>query len=311
MSAPTNLRANHSHLFGSSKLPALEAMFKWELSMYPSLREKIGNQKKMSSDITQTSELADMPLLQQVQEGQDYTYSRPRQGASKTITALKYGLGFTISEEMVEDGKFDFIGDMVRKLAKSAKETQEINFMNLFNNGFSSATTADGVSIFNSDHTLPSGGTYRNVLSTAADLSPTSLQTALIDFANQFVGDTGIFYKIDPKILLVASNSDNAFYARELVQSTGKVDSSDNNINSLQRPGLVVVESPHLTDTDAWFLLGDKADHSLTVYSRKPIETKAAGSDAGFDNDSMKYKCRYREEVAATNGYGVFGSAGA
>lgn len=309
MSAPQFLRTNYSDLFSSSQLPVLESLFRWELMQHPSRREQLFNMRKTDRDIYQTSELADLPLFNTIPEGTDYTYTSPRQGANKTIVPLKYGLGFSISEEAVDDGKFDHIADMVRKLAKSARESQEIQAMAMFNNGFTTQTTADGVSLFNTAHVLPSGRTFRNQLASDADLSQTSLDTMLTDFETQFIGDTGIIYTMTPKILLVHSSQKR--YAKELAGSPAKPDTTDNNLNAFLDDGLMVVSSPHLTDTDAWFLLAEASQTGLDVVSRKPIETKAAGPDAGFDNDSIKYKSRYREKIDTVHAYGVFGTTGA
>jgi hypothetical protein len=100
-------------------------------------------------------------------------------------------------------------------------------------------------------------------------------------------------------------------YALELVGSELKPDSADNNMNSLKGEGLQVVASPHLTDSDAWFILGDSNKTGLRIVRRTGIETKAAGPDAGFDTDSMKYKSRYREKIGVTHAYGIFGTPGA
>ncbi len=102
----------------------------------------------------------------------------------------------------------------------------------------------------------------------------------------------------------------NRRYAMELVGSELKPDSADNNTNSLKGEGLMVVSSPHLTDTDAWFLLAPKDQTGLRIVRRTGIETKAAGPDQGFTTDSILYKSRYREKIGVTNPYGVFGSAG-
>jgi hypothetical protein len=306
MSAPVIVRGNYSDLFGTSMLPALEEMFRSELAMHPSRREQLFKMVKTERDIWQSSEVHDMSLMVEIPEGTDYTYTRPRQGASKTLIPLKYGLGFSISQEAVDDGKFDFIADATRKLAKSARESQEISAMNIFNNGFSSETTADGVALFHATHTLPSGSSFRNKASSDADLSQSSLDTALADFDKIFVGDSGIIYRMVPKVLLC--HSDSKRYARELVGSDLKPDTADNNLNAIKEDGLTVVTSPHLTDTDAWFVLAEKADTGLRIISRKGIETKSENS---FDNDSIKYKTSYREKIGAIHPYGVWGTQGA
>lgn len=303
------LRANYSDLFGSSMLPVLEELFRSELEMHPSRREELFKIVNTNRDIYQMSELLDMPLFSEVPENTEYSFSRPKQGANKTLTILKYGLGFSISEEAVDDGKFDFISDAIRKMAKSAKESQEIAAMNIINNGFSSETTPDGLSIFNTAHTLPSGLTFRNRASAEVDLSQSALDSALADFETQFIGDSGIIYKMMPKVLLVHPNSKR--YAKELIGSDLKPDSMDNNMNSLKEEGLRVVSSPHITDTDSWCLLAAPSEHGLRIVQRKPIETKAAGGDVGFKDDSILYKSRYREVLGAAHAYGVWGTIGA
>jgi len=290
-------------------LPALEEIFWSELEQHPMRREQLFKTVNTTSDIYQSSEMHDMPLFSTVAEGTDYSFSRPNQGANKTFSIVKYGLGFSISEEAVDDGKFDFISDAVKKMAKSARESQEISAMNIFNNAFTSETTADGQYVFDTDHTLPSGLTFRNKPSTASDLSPSALDEALVDFETQFIGDSGIIYKSSPKILLVHPTLKR--YAMELIGSELKADTADNNMNSLKGEGLVVVSSPHLTDTDAWFLLGDKSQTGFRIINRSSLQTKGSGEDVGFINDSIYYKSKYRETLGVIHPYAAYGNAGA
>lgn len=319
MSAPRFQRDNYSDLFGATMLPALEELFRFQLMQHQSRRNQLFKIVSTDGDIWQSSELHDMPLLQQINEGQDYSFEAPAQGAHKTLKPVKFGLGFSISEEAVDDGRFSYIADAVAKLAKSAKESQEIGAMNILNNGFTTETTADGVALFSTAHTLPSGGTIRNRLSSDADLSNSSLEQMLIDFETQFLGDSGIIYRMTPRYLVV--HPSNKRLAMELIGSelrakTVEADSGDgitnvNNMNSLKQDGLIVVSSPHLTDQDAWFLTAEPSETGLRVIQRKPIETKAGGPDVGFVNDSILYKCRYREKIGAIHPYGTFGTTGA
>lgn len=306
--SPVAFRSQYSQLFGSSMLPVLEELFSLEMSMHPSRREQLFKKVAWDRDIWQSSEMHDMDLFSEVAEGTEYPLKRPKQGAAKTLSMVKYGLGFSISREMVEDGKFELIGDMVRKLAKSGMESQEIQAMNIFNNGFSTETTADGVALFSTAHTLPSGGTFRNRPTTYADLSESSLQTALSDFEQVFVGDSGIIYNMKPKVLLV--HPDNKRYAMELIGSELKADTSDNNMNSIKGDGLVVVSSPHLTDADAWFLLADAPETGLRIIERNALSTQAAPEAVGFLSDTIVYKSSYREKIGVTHPYGIYGNEG-
>lgn len=300
------LRPQYSDLYGPSMLPVLEELFRLEFNMAAAIREQIFKVVSHDRDIWQATELHDLPLHQEMSEGEDYSYYSPKQGFDKTLSMVKFGLGMSISEEAIDDGKFDLVADSIRRMARSGRESQEISAMNIFNNGFSSELAADGLSVFNSAHLLPSGGTYRNRPTAFADLSVSSLETALTDFETQFVGDTGIFYRLMPKILLV--HSSNRRLAKELIGSELKPETNDNNLNSFKEEGLMVMSSPRLVDADAWFLLAPAADTGLRIVSRKPIETK---SNECFDNDSVKYKSRYREKIGVTHGYGIYGNSGA
>lgn len=309
MSAPALLRNQFGDLYGSSALPVLEEIFMNELLRHENKREQLFKVVSSDRDIWQSSEVHDMPLHQIVAEGTNYSFDRPQQGASKTLTHDKYGLGFSISEEAVEDGRFDMIADAIRKMAESALESQEVSAMNVFNNGFLSELAADGVAVFSTAHTLPRGGTFRNRPTAFADLSQSSLDEALADFDTIFVGDTGIIKKVQPRILLV--HSSNKRYAMELVGSDLKPDTADNNMNSIKPDGLRVISSPHLSDEDAWFVLDEPSKTGLRIVSRTGIETKASDPSVGFMTDSIFYKSRYRESIGVTHAYSIYGNQGA
>ncbi len=308
MSAPLGLRSNFSDLFSSTALPALEERFRHRLEMHPSVRERIFDVKRTSRDIWQASESTDLQNFVQIPEGTDYPLVRNRQGANKTLVPLKYGLGFSISEEMVEDAKFDAIGELVEAVADSAVDSREQSGIAIFDGAFGATNAWDGLDLCHTAHTLPSGLTFRNKPSTDADLSRSALQSAIGDFRTQFIRDSGKIANLMPKVLFV--HDSNRMYAKELLGSSQKPDSMDNNMNSLQDEGLIVISTPRLADTDAWFLLAEPSKTGLKIIERKGIETKAAGPDAGFINDSIIYKSRYREIVGVTHAYGIWGSSG-
>lgn len=304
--APVILKGNHSQLYGPNMLPALEELFRAELDLHPSRRDALFTMKKITSDLYQASSLEGLPLFSSMSEGEDYSYQSVRQGASKNIAPVKYGLGFSISEEAIEDGKIDMIAHGVQAMARSARESQEIQAMAIFNNGFSSVTTPDGAALFSTTHSNPSGLTFRNKAASDLDLSQSALEAAWNDMETQFIDDNGLIQYCMPKILLVPTALRRT--AEEIVKTPRKLDSEYNNINTLSDDGIIVISSPHITDTDSWYLLADKSKTGLRIISRKGIETK---SNDVFDNDSVRYKSRYREKVDVVSARGVWGSTGA
>jgi phage major head subunit gpT-like protein len=310
MALPKLQRSQFGDLYGSAMLPVLEEIFASNLKNVPRVRDQIFKSVMHDRDIWQYSEVHDLPLFSSISEGADYSFERQKQGYDKTFTMVKYGLGFSISEEAVDDGKFNFISDAIAKLAKSARETQEQSAMDVLNNGFGSETTADGSAIFATNHPTPSGSvTIANKPATDADLSFSSLSDALSAFKKAFKGDSGIIQNIQAKTLLVPTEL--GLYARQLVSSAYKADTDHNNINPFHN-SLMVLESPHLTDADAWFLLADKSENGLRMIIRKGIETKAATPESvGFLNDNILYKARFREDVGAVHPQGLYGTTGA
>lgn len=306
--SPVMTQTNFTQLFGSGALPVLEELFRAELARHPSRRDQLMNMISHDRESYQSSERHDLPSFRTMSEGEEYTFERSKQGASKTLTVTKYGLGVSISEEMVEDSRFSEISMLISGLAESGRESQEVLAMNLFNNGFSSETTADAVAVFSTSHTLPSGGTLRNRASTDVDLDITSLTSAITDFDSVFVSDQGKIFKMMPKYLVV--HSSNRLIAKELVGSNLKPDTADNNLNPVMDEGIAVVSSPHLADSDAWFLTAQPRDTGFRVIVRKPLETKADMSQ-GFKNDAILYKARFREAYGVIHPYGIWGTSGA
>lgn len=317
MSAPTTVRGNYGDLYGSSKLPVLEEIFRAGYDLEPAVWSKCFKVVPAKTDIWQATEIHDLPQFNEMAEGANYTYGKPNEGASKSFTIKKFGLGVSISEEVISDGHEITAAEMVRELGRSGAESQEIYALDVFNSGFTgtTVTSADGQNVFDTDHSLPGGATFRNELSAAADLSVTSLETMLTDFATVFVSDNGKVLNIMPKKILVHPS----FYrlAKELIGSDLKPNdvSSDNGptnaMNSFKQEGLMVEQSARLTDTDAWFMLADADKTGLRIAMRKPIETKFSPEAVGWERDSILVKSRYRLERGVTHAYGIFGSPGA
>lgn len=307
MITPVMLRGNYSALFGTTALPALESIFRTSLRMYPMQRERLFQVVNTDRDIVQDTEMGDLPGMIEIPEGTDYTFVAPRPGWNKTYIPKKFGLGFSISREMVDDAKWSVIGQMVADLARSASYSQEQSAMDIFNNGFTSTNVGGaGLPLFSAAQTLPSGLTFRNRPTTDVDLSQSALDAALVDYSTLQISDSGKILSARPRFLVVAPANER--YAKELVQSALKPDTSDNNINAFRDDNLQVLVSPLLTDPDAWFLAGAPGETGLKLIKRQGIRTQ---SDESFVNDAILYKTSYRETIGFSHGYGVWGSPGA
>jgi len=280
-------------------------------------REKIGrglfNVRESTQYQENTQTVGGVGLMQTKLEGQSINYSSMVEGHKGTFTHVDYALGMRATREMMRDELYGVMEDMAIELAYSANATEETILANHFNNGFSSSYTGpDGIELFASNHVREDGGTFRNEPSSQADLSKTSLETGLIDFRKVFVDGAGKRLAIRPKYLLVPP--DTQFTASRLLDSSnnptvayngsGDSESAVNPINGL---GLQMVVWDYLTDTNAWFLLAEKANHKLIAYTREEFNT-----DYIYDFDTKDYKIsgQFAQSSGWGDARGIYGSSG-
>lgn len=243
-------------------------------------------------------------------EGQAFAMDVLRQGYTKDFTHTENGLGFEVTQTALEDDVENILNKAGEWLAFSARYVEEGRAANPFNNGFSSETTPDGLSLFNTAHALRGGGTAKNRPTTDADLSATSLTQAMIDTQTDNKDEIGhIAAPVTSWNLIIPPALE--FLADRLVNSIGMPGSSDNDRNPIKsRRTWNVIVNPRLTDTDAWFLVaGDKSRHGLTFYRRVPITLEPMMIDARTNN--RIFKIRHRFSIGAWSWVNTYGTAGA
>jgi len=80
-------------------------------------------------------------------------------------------------------------------------------------------------------------------------------------------------------------------------------------VNALTKQNIDFYLSHYLTDTDAWFLLADKASHLLKFYWRIKMGPLKRGTD--FDSTNLKHLARMRFSVGYSHWMGTYGNQGA
>ena len=241
-------------------------------------------------------------------EGGGVYYDDMEQGFTQRYTHYVMALGFKITREMFEDNQYMSLGLRKTKgLTFAMKQTKEVLFANILNRAFNSTYTyADGVEMCSAVHPNKSGGTWRNELETAADLSEDSLEQACIDIG-AFESDRGMLIKVSPKQLIIPPALE--FDAARILKSVQQSGTANNDINALKTlskiPNMMVYN--YLTDTDAWFVQTDCPD-GLKYFQRREMETE---TDNDFDTQNASYLVTERFVPGITDCRGVFGSPGA
>ena len=298
-----HLESNFKDLFNSSALPLLNKIMLDEYEMVEDPRSSLFNMESADREIVQNTSLASLGKFQSVNAAEVAPLDEISQSYNKTYRMIKYAKMIAISKEMIRDEKWGLIQKAVQSIGRSARDTQLQNAFNVFNGAFSSSLTPsfDGVALISASH--PSlVGNQSNTLAAQSDLSDTSLKEAERVF-RKVKDQRGKQLNILPKCLLVSP--DNMHTARELTMSPFLPGTANNNINSIGK--YQVIDSPYLTDSDAWFLLAAPRDHGLRVISRQELETD---SDMDKKAGVLYYVADYREAVGADEWRGIVGSDG-
>lgn len=277
------------------------------------LVEAAGSVKTSKRTYEEHAYYAGLGLIPGKGEGESITYDEPLQGPTKRWTHRTFGLGVRITEELIEDALYPDIPtemtSITGELGASARETITLLVYDLWNSGTGTTTHTggDGLALFSGSHTRLRGGTWSNLISPAADLSATVLQTAIDNHENTR-DDTGKFQRIRDEYILV--NPSNAWKAKELLNSTYDPESPNNAINALKERNLKLLVSPYFTDTDAFCLLSapPSSNDGVILFMRRKV---TFARDGEFSTGDALFKVTFRMSVEVNKPSNLYFSAGA
>jgi len=247
-------------------------------------------------------------LAFQKNEGAAVQYDTERQGFTTRYTHVEYALGFVITKNMVADDLYGIVGPRRSKaLARSLRQTKETVAANVLNRAFTSGYTGgDGSILCVSSHANVAGGTWSNVISTAADISEAALEQAVIDMG-KWTDDRGLKIAVRPKKIVVPVDLD--FDVNKIMKTEYQVDTANNTVNLVRSrfPSGVAINH-YLTDTDAWFILTSEDQNGLKHFERA---ADSFDMDNDFDTSNAKFKAESRYSFGWTDPRAIYGSAGA
>lgn len=239
-------------------------------------------------------------------EGGAVTYQDAMQGTIKRYVWTTYGLGFRITQEMMEDDLYGIMGrKMSKALGRSARNNFEIVAHSPYNNAFSTsyAGFVSGESLCSTSHALLRGGTASNRPATDTDISLAALQAAVEHF-HGLVDEAGLPIVYIPK--KVVHSVSFHWTVSQILKSPSMPGTNQNDINQINREGLTAHLSHFLTDTDAWFVLAD--NHDVNYFDRRKV-TFSNMDD--FETGDAKFKVTRRNGAGWGDWRGVYGSEGA
>jgi hypothetical protein len=249
-------------------------------------------------------------LFDIIGETQNVPLDTPAVRNKYTIYIKDFAKGIEISKDLFDDNMHGVWAEDVRQLALKARVTQDYHAFGVLRNAFTTALTADGVSIINAAHVLIGGGTTSNLLTSPSPLNDTTFNTAIVTLREQ-VDQSGNVLGGSPSIIVVPPKLFKL--AIQLTESALVSDTANNAVNVYRSAyGIKVLMSPQLgavvggSDT-AWFMLTPQ--HSVTRVVRQGIET-ALRPWQYSNNRTYFYQANFREEVFCPDYAGIVGSTG-
>jgi phage major head subunit gpT-like protein len=290
-------------------LPGLNALFGLEYAKYGEEHKEIYETETSERSFEEETKLSGFGQAPVKNEGSAIAYDNAQEAWTARYTHETIAMGFSITEEAVEDNLYDSLSSRYTKaLARGMAYTKQVKAAAILNNGFSGGPTyGDGQVLFSTAHPLVSGGVNSNTPSTPADLNETSLENAVIQIA-AWTDERSLLIAAKPRKLIVPPSL--MFVATRLLETELRVSTADNDINALKNNGSIpegYTVNHYLTDTNAWFLCTD-VPNGLKHFVRTPLST---GMDGDFDTGNVRYKSRERYSFGVSDPLGIFGSPGA
>jgi hypothetical protein len=291
-------------------LPGLNALFGMEYAKYGEEHAEIFETESSDRSFEEEVKLSGFSAAPVKNEGAAIEYDSAQEAWTARYTHETIAMGFSITEEAMEDNLYDSLSSRYTKaLARAMAYTKQVKAAAVLNNAFSGSgvTYGDGKVLCATDHPLVSGGTNSNTFTVGADLNETSLEAAVIQIAG-WTDERGLLIAAKPRKLIVPPALQ--FVATRLLETEGRVGTADNDLNALRNNGSIpegYTVNHYLTDTNAFFLMTD-VPNGLKHFVRTPMSTSM---DADFDTGNARYKARERYSFGVSDPLGIFGSAGA
>ena len=290
-------------------LPGLNALFGMEYAKYGEEHAEIYETETSDRSFEEETKLSGFSAAPVKNEGAAIEYDSAQEAWTARYTHETIAMGFSITEEAIEDNLYDSLSARYTKaLARAMAYTKQVKAAAILNDAFTGGPTyGDGKVLCATDHPLVSGGSNSNRPTTGSDLNETSLEAAVIQIA-AWTDERGLLIAAKPRKLIIPPALQ--FVATRILETEGRVGTADNDLNAIKNNGSIpegYAVNHYLTDSNAWFLMTD-VPNGLKHFVRTPMSTSM---DADFDTGNSRYKARERYSFGVSDPLGIFGSPGA
>jgi len=220
------------------------------------------------------------------------SYDTVRQLYDKTFSFPEKALGMKVERKLYDDDLFGIMDRKPWQMAVSSARTREKEGASIFNGAFTGTDGPDSLSLCNASHPYsPDDATVQSNAGSTA-MSPTSVEATRRIGHNSIYNDRGELLGITYDLILCTVNNEET--AWEIINSTGKVDTANNNRNFHQgRYKLAIWD--RLTDSNNWFFIDSKLAKMFLLWWDRIND----GIKQDSDTDSLVAKWYVYERYSA------------
>lgn len=214
------------------------------------------DEKSMSDNYEDDQEYGGPGLAAEVPEGEEIPVGTIREGAPTRYQSRKFALRLVVSEEALEDNKYDRVINAAKRLKRALFKTADIDATTMLVRATDPAFVGgDGQPLASTAHTLPHGGTFSNMM--AVPFTPSRAAVIqLVSQAKKLPGHDGITEGYELKKILCPTEQWAVWDG--LLQSDKVPESNANEINVVKKLGLSVVTLKFWDNTTTnWAALTD------------------------------------------------------
>lgn len=160
------------------------------------------DEEKMEDNFIDFLEMGGPGLASEKSEGSEIALGTIREGVLARFFSRTFALRLAITEEAMEDQKYDQVIAATERLGQAMWSTVDYDAANILIRATNASFLgADGVALGSNAHTLPAGGTWSNLMATPMSPSRMAIQLAITQI-RKFPRHDGLFGNYKPECVV-------------------------------------------------------------------------------------------------------------
>lgn len=242
-------------------------------------------QTNMQDNYEDDLEMGGPGLAAEKAEGAEMQAGGIQEGALTRYIARTFALKLVVTEEAVEDSKYPQIIQAGSRLPRAMYKTADIDATNILSRAINTAYVGgDGQPLASATHTLPTGGTFSNLMVVSMSPSRIAVATATTQM-RKWPGHDGITEGVEPKGVIYPQEQWHIWDGLRMSEKNPE-SGNFNEINIVKNLGLEGIPVKYWTNTTTnWGMLGDIDNGFKWKWRRKPRQRSWVDND----QEIMKY----------------------